>query len=228
MRTWALRSGCPVSAATTRPRITAVPAAVACALSHGGIGGGGGCAELSEATKTRPTGNAHVRTIRTSVVLDAGTGQVGRAGTGPSDLRDLSRIQFPARIQMIEVQQRVEDQEIAALGLAAPDRVVREGDDVPLLEWYVDNGRVLRDLGAVFNQARHEQVAVVRVAENHARTRRRRNHVDAVAQLFLGDRNRLPRVGARLARDVDAEAALRHVRIVLRAAARRTITAIVR
>src|SRR3954462_15056643 len=47
-------------------------------------------------------------------------------------MRALSSIQLSPRVQLIEVQQCVEDQEIAALRLAAPDRIVREGDDVSL------------------------------------------------------------------------------------------------
>src|SRR5262249_59968422 len=71
-------------------------------------------------------------------------------------------------------------------------------------------------------------LAIVGVAENHARPRRRRDHVDAVAQLFDGDRHRLPRFGARLARSLDAEPALRNIRIVLRASSRRPVAAVVR
>src|ERR1051326_9470121 len=113
-----------------------------------------------------PTRHAHVRAIRTSEELDAewvaagrdaarpGPGLAGhRGGRGstcrPPDPPGLPRVELSSGVEVIEVQQRVEHQEVAAFGLAAPDRVVREDDDVPLLERDVDDGGVLRDLAAV-------------------------------------------------------------------------------
>ena len=58
---------------------------------------------------------------------------------------------------------------------------------------------------------------------------RRRNHVDAVAQLLVGDRHRLPRHPPSAPAGASTPgASLRHVRIVGRAASRRPIAAIVR
>src|SRR5439155_21975708 len=89
--------------------------------------------------------------------------------------RLLSRIELPSRVQLIEIQQRVEHEEIAAFGLTAPDRVVRERYDVPFVERHVDDGGVLRDLVAVFDEAGDEQVFRIGVPQDDARPLRRRN-----------------------------------------------------
>jgi len=98
----------------------------------------------------------------------------------PSRRSALSSVQLPPRVQPIEVQQRVEHQEVAAFRLAAPDRVVRKRDDVPFVERHVDDRRVLRDFAAVFDKARYEQVARIRVAEDDAQLEL------ALKELYLG------------------------------------------
>src|SRR5439155_14338433 len=103
-----------------------------------------------------------------------------------STVRSL-RIQLPSSAELVEIQNRVVNQEVAAERLASPDWIVREEDDVSLVERRVDDGRMLRDLAAVLDETRHEQIARVGVAQNHARARRGRDDVDAVAQLLVGD-----------------------------------------
>ena len=62
-------------------------------------------------------------------------------------------VKFPAGVQVVEVQDRVEDEKVAPLSLSAPDRIVGEEDDVPPLDRHVDYRRVLRDLIATIEQA---------------------------------------------------------------------------
>ena len=92
---------------------------------------------------------------------------------------------------------------------------------------HVDDGRVLRDLVAGLDEPGDQQIASVGVAEHDARSRRRRNDIDAVAQLLVGDLRGLPHLDARLGWNVDARAPLWHVGIIGRSPARRPIAAIV-
>ena len=90
------------------------------------------------------------------------------------------------------IEDRVQHQEVAAVRLAAPDRIVREKHDVSLLNWYVDDHRTLSDLRAAVEQTRHQQIARVAVAEHDARALCWRNDVDAIAKLFIANRRCLP------------------------------------
>ena len=98
-------------------------------------------------------------------------------------------IQLPPRVQMVEIQDRVEHQEVAALRLAAPDRVVREQHHVALVERRRrSTAGVLRDLAAAIEQARHQQVARVGVAQDTRGRCAGGITLIAVAQLLVGDR----------------------------------------
>ena len=68
------------------------------------------------------------------------------------------------------VQDRVENQEVGPAGLAAPDGVAGEADDVVLLERDVDDGRVLRDLPGALDEARDRELPGVAIAQDDAGT----------------------------------------------------------
>src|SRR5438045_1684121 len=67
------------------------------------------------------------------------------------------RIQLASRVEVVEVQNRVEDERIAADGLAAVDRVVREQHDVSLPYRHVNDDGALGDVRPAFEQSRDEQ-----------------------------------------------------------------------
>src|SRR5262245_19239250 len=97
-------------------------------------------------------------------------------------------IKFSSGVQVVVVQDRVEDEEVASVRLAAPDRVVREEDDVALVDRNVDDHRPLRDLGAGVEQARDEQIAGVTITHDDPRTLAGRDDADAIPQLLLANR----------------------------------------
>src|SRR5208283_2684674 len=72
----------------------------------------------------------------------------------------LFRIELSPGIQVVEMQDRVEDEEVAPDRLAAVHGVVREEHHVSLLHRRVHDDRTLRDVGAAVEQARGEQVAL--------------------------------------------------------------------
>src|SRR5436309_4916510 len=63
-------------------------------------------------------------------------------------IEGLLLIQDAPRVQLVEVEDGIEDQEIAPVGFAAPDGVVREEHHVPLVVRDVDDCRVLRDFAS--------------------------------------------------------------------------------
>ncbi len=65
---------------------------------------------------------------------------------------------------MIEVEDGVEDQKVTALRLAAPERVVGEQHDMPLIERHVNHCGVLSKIAAAVKQTGYEQVFGVAVA----------------------------------------------------------------
>lgn len=67
-------------------------------------------------------------------------------------------LELPAGVQVVEVEDGVEDEEVGSPGLAAPDGVVGEEDDVAFLDGDVHNGGVLGDLLSAFEEARDEKV----------------------------------------------------------------------
>src|SRR3954469_15328741 len=101
-------------------------------------------------------------------------------------------VKLAARVEAVEVEYGVEDEEVAAVRLAAPDRVYREEQDVARARGHVNDGRVLRYLAAVVEQARDEQVLRVRVAQDDARALRGRDDVRIVPHLLRRDGDGLP------------------------------------
>src|SRR6185437_10394197 len=87
--------------------------------------------------------------------------------------------------------------------------------------------RTLCEVAPSVQQARHEQVALIGVAQHGARPLIRRNDVERVAKLIVGQRRRRPgralwaRAGKELTFLHRGGATLRNVRIVRRAATRR-------
>src|SRR5579871_3294723 len=76
----------------------------------------------------------------------------GSAAATASATRNLFRIDLSPGIQVVEVQDRVEDQEVAPDRLAAIHGVVAEQHHVPLLERDVHHDRTLRDVRAAVEQ----------------------------------------------------------------------------
>src|SRR5262245_10315559 len=70
--------------------------------------------------------------------------------TGPPGYRSqvLPRVQLPACVQVVKVQNRVEDQEVAPDRFAAPHRIAGEQYHVALLERRIHDDRALRDIAA--------------------------------------------------------------------------------
>lgn len=69
------------------------------------------------------------------------------AHCGWGDVRGcLPSVEFTPRVEMVEVQDRVEHERVGSDRLAAVDRIVGEQHDVPLLHRYVHNDGPLRDV----------------------------------------------------------------------------------
>src|SRR5262245_61230203 len=134
--------------------------------------------------------------------------------------------QFPPRIQLIEIENRIEDQGVTALRLGAPEGIDREEHDVTLFVWDVNHCGVLRDLVTGFEQPRDQQFARIGVTQDHAGPRRRRDDEEAVAELFGGQGGRFPGFRFRLLGQFSRRAILRRVGVVRRAAAREALTAV--
>src|SRR5205085_7653815 len=71
---------------------------------------------------------------------------------GPQSPLALLLVEFPPGVQVVEVEYGVEDEEVAAVRLAAPDRVVREEQDVAAPRGHVYDRGVLRYLAAAIEQ----------------------------------------------------------------------------
>ena len=68
-------------------------------------------------------------------------------------------VELAAGSERIEIHDRIEDEKIAAFGLAAPDRIIRKNKHVASIQRGVHNRCMLRDFVAVFDQPGHQQVA---------------------------------------------------------------------
>src|SRR5712692_8105441 len=134
----------------------------------------------------------------------------------PSQIQCSFRVERPARVQVVVIQNGIENEEIAALGLATPDRIVRKQHDVALVDRYIDDRRMLSDLVTRFHEAGHEKLLRIGIPQHHARPGSWWNDVDAVAQLLVGDRRGLPRLDVGLGWNLGTGASLRYVRIVRR------------
>src|SRR5437773_1277386 len=86
---------------------------------------------------------------------------------------------------------------------------------------------MLRDFAAAFDKARDEKVACAGIPQNDAWPRRGWNDVDAVPQLLIRDRRRLPRFDPRLGGNFHTGTALRHIGVVCRPTAGRPVASIV-
>src|SRR5579863_7777456 len=82
---------------------------------------------------------------------------------------------------------------------------------------------MLRDLVAAFHQARHQQLFGIAVTKDDAWPARWGNHVDAVPQLLIRERLRLPCFNVRPLWSGNRLAPRREVGILNRASARRTL-----
>src|SRR2546425_9716559 len=65
-------------------------------------------------------------------------------------------VELSARIQIIEVENRIEDQRITSRSLSAPERIQREQDDMTALERRINYRRLLRNLFAAADQSRNQ------------------------------------------------------------------------
>src|SRR4030095_10378748 len=72
--------------------------------------------------------------------------------------------QLPLCIQLIEIENRIEDQGVTALRFGAPEGIDREEQDVTLFVGDVNHRGVLRDLVTGFEQPRDQQFARIGVA----------------------------------------------------------------
>lgn len=128
-----------------------------------------------------------------------------------------SRVQFSTDIEVVEVEKRIEDQEIAADGLTTPHRIVGEEYDVTPAQRDIDNYRPLRDVAAI-EQSRRQQLTLVGEAQHHTRPKRGWYYRQRVPQLFVGDRRCLPWLDGPAPRDVvlrvERDPALRHVELL--------------
>src|SRR6185312_15166873 len=109
-------------------------------------------------------------------------------------LTDLLRVQLSPRVEMIEVQDCVEHERIGADCLSTIDRVVRKQDYMSLLHWDIHDDRSLCNIASAIEQARNQQVALIGESQRNTRSLIRRDDRQRVAQLFISDRCRLPRL----------------------------------
>src|ERR1700675_2270438 len=102
-----------------------------------------------------------------------------------------ARIEFPPGIEVVEVEERVENEEVAADRRATPHGVVGKENDVPLAQRNVDDDGALRDIVAV-EKSRREKIALIAETQRYARPQRRRNHLQRISHLLVRHRLRLP------------------------------------
>src|SRR5947209_3460175 len=93
-------------------------------------------------------------------------------------------LRLSSGVQVIEIQDRVEDQEVAARSLAPPEGIWREEHDVPFIEWGVDHGGVLRDVVAPVEQSGNQQIARLTISQHYTRSLAGRNQTNQVATLL--------------------------------------------
>src|ERR1019366_1797464 len=125
------------------------------------------------------------------LALCAPSGSVAATASATSSL---FRIELSPCVQVVEVQDRVEHQEVAPDGLAAVHGVVAEEHDVPLFHRHVHHHGTLRDVRTDVEQAGHEEIPLVAEAQDYARALVGRNDVERVAQLIVRHGRILPRL----------------------------------
>src|SRR6185437_1637492 len=135
----------------------------------------------------------------------------------------LLRVELPAGVEVIEVEQCVEDERIGANRLTPVDRIVREQHHVSFLHRHVDHDWPLRNIAPAVEQAGNQKVALIRESQRNARTLAWRDDRQRGAQLLVSDRRGLPWLDRHARRRHVARRelrpALRHVGIVNSAAA---------
>src|SRR5689334_9204615 len=94
---------------------------------------------------------------------------------------------------MVVVEERVENQEIAADRRSAINRIVGVQHDVAFAEWDIHHHRPSRNVAPV-KQTRREKLTLVGKAKNDAWTQSGRNDAQGSAHLLVGDGSRLPRL----------------------------------
>src|ERR1035437_7410973 len=82
----------------------------------------------------------------------------GSAAATARATSSLFRIELSPCVQVVEMQDRVEHQEIAPDGFAAVDGIVAEEHDVSLFKRHIHDHRTLRDVRAAVEQARSEKI----------------------------------------------------------------------
>ena len=107
---------------------------------------------------------------------------------------------------------------LATAGLIAGSRLThREEDDVTFGERNIDDGWPLRHVVSI-EQPRRQQLTLIRKAQNHARSQRRRNYGQRISHLLVGNRSRLPRLRRTSRRHVEPRiernSSLRHIELV--------------
>jgi hypothetical protein len=75
-------------------------------------------------------------------------------------------VQLPPCVEMIEVEQGVEDEEIAADGFPPLNRIVGKKNHVSLPQRRIDYHRALGDVAAI-EETRREQIALIAEPEHH-------------------------------------------------------------
>src|SRR5262245_10955617 len=99
--------------------------------------------------------------------------------------RTLLLIQLPARIQVVEIQNCVEDQRITSRSLPAPERIHRKENHVTTVERRINYCSVLRNLVTAVEQTRNQKFVGIPPTQNYARPLIRRNQSNQIAALFF-------------------------------------------
>ena len=134
----------------------------------------------------------------------------------------LPRRELSPRVQVVEIQDRVEHQEVAALRLRPPERVIREHHDVPLSVRRIDHRRRAAPISTPPPGDPDTSSSGIRVPQHDARTRRRRDQVDGIPKLLVqSPTGGSQSSGLRLLRRLERRSALRQIGIVRGAAAGR-------
>ena len=100
-------------------------------------------------------------------------------------------IEFPSRIEMVEIEERVEDEEVAADRRTPPHGIVGKENDVSFPQRHVHDNRTLRYIISV-EKARREKIALIAETQYYPRSQRGRNYRERIPHLLVGHWCRLP------------------------------------
>src|SRR6266700_3027826 len=95
-------------------------------------------------------------------------------------------------VQAVKVENGIENQRVTAQCLRAINWIGGEQDHVAGIHRHVDHSRMLGNLRAAFYKSGDQQLLVVSITEDDARTACRRNHSKVVAALVVRKRLRFP------------------------------------